>query len=269
MKLNQDGFFVQLEPDGFGLCSLTTGAIVGGANLLGNLWGSSTAAGAQTQASQAAIQNQQQMFAKLQGLAQPYIGAGSNALSSIQGLANTSDPNSPFSQLLKLVTPGADQTATLEQTPGYQFTQSQGLRGINNALAARGLGGSGGAVARGVGQYTTGLAQNTWQSVVQNLLSSLTGGAGVLQGVANTGANALGGLTGAGTSTANQVSSSLTGIGNAQGAAATSIGNSIGSTATGIGNNYMLSQLIGQSQGVGGGSPSGGAWSGGGSVFGG
>jgi hypothetical protein len=56
----------------------------------------------------------------------------------------------------------------LEATPGYQFTLQQGLKAVQNSAAARGLGSSGMA-QRGAAEYTTGLADTTWQNVYNQL----------------------------------------------------------------------------------------------------
>lgn len=49
----------------------------------------------------------------------------------------------------------------LEQTPGYQFTQQQGLKAAQASAAARGLGVSG-ASLKGAATYATGLADATY-----------------------------------------------------------------------------------------------------------
>lgn len=76
--------------------------------------------------------------------------------------------------------PGANLNATLQQTPGYQFTLDQGLRGVQNAAAAQGRGVSGNALT-GAAQYATGLANQTFkdqfqqqqQNQAQNFLQGL------------------------------------------------------------------------------------------------
>jgi hypothetical protein len=57
--------------------------------------------------------------------------------------------------------------AQLQQTPGYQFALNEGLRAVINNAAARGLAGSG-AQARGMMQFATGLASNTYQQQLGN-----------------------------------------------------------------------------------------------------
>jgi hypothetical protein len=146
-------------------------------------------------------------------------------------------------------------SAVLEQTPGYQFSQKQGQKAVTNALAARGLGGSAGAVAKGVANYTQGLAGNTWDSVVRNLLSTFGAGTNALQGLVNTGVTAGSSLAGVGTNTANSISGALTGAGNAQAAGYNAIGGAVG----GFGNSLTSAALINQlTNGGGGGSIYGG-----------
>jgi hypothetical protein len=55
----------------------------------------------------------------------------------------------------------------LEQTPGYQFNLSQGLKATQSAAAAKGLGVSGAAL-KGAATYATGLADSTYQNQFNN-----------------------------------------------------------------------------------------------------
>lgn len=57
--------------------------------------------------------------------------------------------------------------AQLEQTPGYQFNLSQGLKATQSAAAAKGLGVSGAAL-KGAATYATGLADSTYQNQFNN-----------------------------------------------------------------------------------------------------
>jgi len=233
---------------------LGAGALSAGASI----WGSSKAADAQTNMGNAAIANQKDMYAKNSNVLSPFINAGAGAIPQLQDWLNPSGGaggNNPLSQLIKLVTPGADMSKTLEQTPGYQFEVGQGTRAAQNALAARGLGGSPGAIAKGVGGYVTGLASNTWDSVVKNLLSTFGTEGGSLQNLVNSGRDAGSALAGVGTSTANSISGSLTGIGNAQAAGANATGAAVG----GLGNSATTAALLQQLTGGAGG---GGIYSG-------
>lgn len=259
-------------------CCIAAAAIGGVASLAGagiSAWGASNAADKQVQAQQAAIAAQQQMFNTTQQNLSPFIGAGSGAIGQLQsylnnpnstlaqaaGLNNTSDPNSALSKLLSLTTPGSNQTAALMSTPGLQFASQYGTMAADNSLAARGLAGPGGSLAKAVSDYNQGLASTQWSNIVSalqgalnsgtsNLLSTYGAGATPLQNLVNTGSNAAAGLASNATATGQGIASSTTGIGNAQAGAATSIGNSFGGAVSGIGNNISnlntLSVLAGQ-----------------------
>lgn len=233
-------------------------AIVG-SSLVGagaSIFGASKAADAQTQAAQAAIANQQQMYGQNKTQLQPFINAGAGQIGNQQALLDPNNAGGPLAALMKLTNPGADMSAELAQTPGYQFSLSQGLRASNNQLAARGLGGSGGAVAKGAANFAEGLAGNTWQSVVQALQNQFQTQAGAGQNLINSGMQAGSSLAGVGTSTANSITGSLTGAGNAQAAAANAIGTGVNSAAGSVPSAILLQQLLAKS-GSGGGSSGG------------
>jgi hypothetical protein len=61
--------------------------------------------------------------------------------------------------------------SNLESTPGYQFALEQGLKGVSNTMAARGLGGSGAEMKAGA-NYAANLAQSTYQQAFNNALST-------------------------------------------------------------------------------------------------
>lgn len=105
----------------------------------------------------------------------PYSEAGQRALAELEG------------RLPYLTSPITMDQATLEQTPGYQFTQRQGLKAVQNSAAARGLGVSG-AAQKGAAEFATGLANKTYQdqfalentnrnNAFNRLMALVTGGA--------------------------------------------------------------------------------------------
>lgn len=247
-------------------------AIIGGSALSAgaSIWGSSKAADAQTNAANKSIAAQQDMYGQNKNLLTPFIQAGQGGIGQLQDWLSTSGGTSgsnALSSLLKLTTPGADMSATLSQTPGFQFAEKQGTRAALNALAARGLGGSPGAIAKGVGGYVTGLAGNTWDSVVKNLLATFQTGGNALQGLVNTGVQSGSALAGVGTNTANQISGALTGQGNAQAAGYNAMGSAVGGLGQSVGTAALLQQLT---SGTGGGSIYGSpAFGGGNGVWGG
>lgn len=239
-------------------CSVA--AAVLGAGVLGagaTAWGANKAAGAQTDAANAAIANQKSMFAANSNNLTPFINAGAGGIGNLQDWLNPAggaSGSNPLASLLKLVTPGGDQNAALAQNPGYQFSVDQGTRAALNALAARGLGGSPGAIAKGVGGFVSGTASQNYNNVVNNLLSTFSAGAGADQNLVNSGITAGSALAGVGTNTANAISGSLTGAGNAQAAGA----NAIGGAVSGFGNSATTAALLQQLTGGGGSSIYGG-----------
>lgn len=122
-----------------------------------------------------------------------------------------------LANLLGLNGPVGSQSALtqLQTTPGYQFSLGQGNNAINAAAAANGTLNSGNQLTA-LANYGQGLAGNTYQSAVSNLLpylglsnSSAGGMAGVLGGEAS-------GLTGNNNQLGQLLDSMWTGIGNAQ-----------------------------------------------------
>lgn len=239
-----------------------------GSGLVGagaSIFGANRAADAQTNAANAAIANQQRMYGLNQAQLQPFINAGAGQIGNQQALLNPNNASGPLAALMKLTMPGADMSAELAQTPGYQFSLGQGLRASNNQLAARGLGGSGGAVAKGATNFAEGLAGNTWQSVVQALQNQFTSQAGAGQNLINSGQGAAGALAGVGTNTANQISGSLTGAGNAQAASYNAIGSAGGTVGQSLTTAALLDKLTG-GNGLFGSGGSGGVYQGNSSV---
>lgn len=95
---------------------------------------------------------------------QPYAAAGSTAAGNLNSLTG---PVTGADRLKNLL----DNPASLENTPGYQFQLQQGLQGVSQQGAAHGALQSGGML-KALTQYGQGLAGTTYQSAVQNALSS-------------------------------------------------------------------------------------------------
>lgn len=161
---------------------------------------------------------------------------------------------------------GADPTAALRATPGYQFALSQGLQGVENSAAARGMQLSG-ATLKDLNNYAQGTADQTYQQQLQNAQSIYNTDVGNLMQVAGlgssnagtasgntvaTGANIGSTLTNAGS----QIGSNIIGAGNAQAAGQVGAANALGGSVNSLGQIYQLGQLFGN--GGGGGASSGG-----------
>jgi len=236
-------------------CNVAAAIIGAGALSAGaSMYGASAAADAQGEAAANSIAAQREMFGEMKGLALPYINAGRDMLPSLQGWSDTSTgSSSPLAQLLRLTSPGADMSAALAETPGFKFSNEYGQKAVQNALAARGLGGPGGALAKGAAGYAEGLAGNTWNNVVSQLLNTYNAGGGQMQNVANMGSNALASLSGNSTQVGSNIGSNMIGAGNAQAGAYTAMGNAVGNFGNSISTAAILQQLTGGGGGGGGG----------------
>ncbi len=216
-------------PIGIGL------AIAGIAGAGASLFG----AGAQVSAEQKAIQAQQAMYrqglqtqkqyvGEAAGALDPYMQAGGSALDYYNYLTGVGpSPTGAGPSYTPLTAPltAPFTAASLPYTPGYEFTLGQGLLAAQSGFAAQGLGTSGPAM-RGAADYTTGLAQSTYNQQLQNYLMQNQQIANLLMGPAQIGAGAAGTLAGiyggagqaalsGATQTGAGVASGLAGIGNA------------------------------------------------------
>lgn len=228
-------------------------AAVIGAGVVGagaSIYGANKAADAQTNAANSSIAAQQQMFGVAKDELQPFADFGKAGMPAVTAWNDSSNPNSPLNKLLALTMGnGTDMNAALESTPGYQSSKDQGMKAVTSGLAARGLAGPGGALAKGGANYAEGLAGTTWQSVVNALTNTYGAGAANLQGIVNTGANAAGNLAGGSIQTGQGISNSLIGAGNAQAGAAIGSANAIGSGANSVSSGLLLNKLLGGSSG--------------------
>lgn len=179
-----------------------------------------------------ALDFQKSTFDTSKNALNPFITSGTNLLPTLQNL----------------LTPGASQTDTLSKLPGFQFQSQYGTQAATNALAARGLAGSTGPVARAVSDYNNGLAGTSFNNYVQQLLQGAglgASGANALAGAAGTAGSNVGGLT---ANTNNTIGNTLTGIGNAQAAGTLGVSNALSGGLTGAANSgtnaLLLSKLF-------------------------
>jgi hypothetical protein len=133
---------------------------------------SQSAASKQSGAALQAAALQQQRYDTTRADLNPYTQAGLSSLPALENFAtNASVPIGASFQAAQNAIPkgfvGASGQAALEQTPGYQFNLSQGLKALQNSNAAKGLGVSGNAL-RGAADFATGLANTTYQNQFNN-----------------------------------------------------------------------------------------------------
>lgn len=179
----------------------------------------SKASKAQTNAANKANETMSQQYQQTRQDLMPYQQAGQAALPYYNALLGT----------------GGDSTSalkTLQQTPGYQFTLSQGLKAAANSAAARGLGVSG-AAFKGAENYGAQLANQTYGDQVNRLM-----------GAAQLGENAAAQTGAYGTQTAANIGNNITGAGNAQAAASVAQGNALSGLASSIPNAMIYNKLF-------------------------
>lgn len=204
-------------------------------------YSASQAAGAQEDAAAQANALQQGMYNQTRKDLLPYNTAGQNALTKAQGMSDTGFNFAPTE-------------ANLQQTPGYQFNMSQGLKSTQNSAAARGLGSSGAAV-KGAASYATGLADSTYQNQFNNALSSWQTNYNALMGQSQLGENAAAQTGAYGTQTGSSMAQNTIGAGNAAAGAYMATGNALTSAANTIPAAMMYSNLYGSQNGLYGGTP--------------
>ena len=212
-------------------------AVVGaGASVAGSMAQSSAtkkASKAQQDAQKYAADIQKEMYDTTRNDLLPYNTAGQSATNMLSN------------RLPELTAPIRMDQSTLEQTPGYQFNLSQGLKSVQNSAAARGLGTSGAAL-KGAASYATGLADSTYQNQFNNAITNQTNAYNRLMGAATLGESAAaqtgayGTQTGANIgngaiTTAGHVGNNMIQGGNAQAAGYLGVANSLNGGL----NNYM------------------------------
>ena len=202
---------------------LTLSMIIGaGSSLVSGIasWmGSTSASNAQSAAAKEALKFQMKAYNQAQANAKPWLEAGKGALAQYMGelgLSKTGADGQPFqSQFTK--------------TPGYDFTQSEGNKGVVANMRALGLGGSGAAM-KALSRFNQGLASQTYDNYLNRIAgvagegnstatntsnSAITSAANVGNAYGNAGAAQASGYTGA----ANAVSGALGNFANNAGAA--------------------------------------------------
>lgn len=145
-----------------GICCIEgwVAAAVAGAGVVGavgSVIAGSEAKSATNSATNASIAEQNKILSQQQSNAQPYLNLGNSAIGQYESLLGLPGGN------------GMNVQQTLAATPGYQFAQQQGLAATKNQAAATfGGGGPSGNTLQAIDQFSTGLADSTYQNAVQN-----------------------------------------------------------------------------------------------------
>ena len=218
------------------------GGVAMGVGAIGSIAGGAIEASGAEQAGQdqynadmSAQQMEMQEFNTVQGEGAPYRALGTGATSLLDQLYGINPTTGAL-------TPGAKPNySAFTSQPGYGFTLQQGLAAQRAAAGQSGNYFSGNTTNAQTG-YASGLAQNTYQNYVGNLLSQAQLGANSTANMANTGANVVNSAT------------SATQAGGAAQAAGTlgaygAIGGGIAGAGGGISNSMLLSSLLGNNGG--------------------
>ncbi len=220
------------------LCNAWVATAIIGSSVLGagaSIFGAKTAANAQINAANQAAAIQQQQFNTTRADLEPYRNAGSDATSKLQANNYYTAPIDISSQL---------QDPNNITTKAYNFNLTQGNKAVQNSAAARGLGVSGAAL-KGAANFTTGLADNTYQSLFNIANTNQTNAYNRLKGIIDTGENAAAGGGVIGQHAATGAATSIMAGGNAAAAADNAIGTAGNKLATNIGGYYAYKGLYG------------------------
>lgn len=216
---------------------LSVGLSVGGSLLSGLLSSGAASSAADTQsaaADRAAAQAQAQYQQTREDLA-PYRAYGTAAGGDL------------VNRLTQLSSPFNPTQASLEATPGYQFTKSQGLQATQNAAAAKGLGISGAAL-KGAVSFATGLADSTLKTNFDIDQANKTNSFNKLLALTQTGQNAAAQTGSFGQQAAQNAGQFATSGANAQAAGTVAGANALtaaGNNAANIYQTYTLMNKLG------------------------
>lgn len=218
-------------------------AAAGGGALIGGVLSAGAAGDAaemQAKSAQAALDFERQLQAQITAQLKPFLDLGSSAIQPLSDLTGLT-PGGPGVMDSYITKPFQPTQVQLEQTPGYQFTRDQGMKAVTNQFTSQGLGGpNSGAFAKGLSQYVTGLASNTYQQQFQNDLTSRSTLYSMLTGLVGGGQNAAAQLGGFQSGVGNNIQNLITGQGNANASGIIGSSNALGGGISNAGALYGL-----------------------------
>lgn len=221
------------------LCNAWVATAVIGSAVIGGVatnMAANKAANAQTAAANQAAQTQLSMYSTTRGDLSPYRAIGQTASDQLT------------SQLPALTAPVSVNPDDFLNSTAYNFLQTQGMRGVTNSAAARGLATSGAAL-KGAASFLSGLNSQFYQQNFNNQVTNQTNAYNRLKGLVDTGENAAAQTGSAGTAAATGAANAQIGAGNAQAAAANAGGAAIANAANSVGGYAAYKGLYGGSGG--------------------
>ena len=126
---------------------------------IGGLFGTKQQADAANLAGRQQAESQAQGYSQLQQNLAPYSQFGATAMPNLMNLLGLGGTGGGFQY----------NPESYANTPAYQFILGQGLKNTNNQLSSQGLLGSG-AQSKALADYTTGLANTTYNDQFRNAL---------------------------------------------------------------------------------------------------
>ena len=195
------------------------GAAATGAGALISSNASNQASQVQAQAAKDAQATQLQMYNQSRNDLNPYNVTGQGAMKSLADLYGLPTPDNPNGGQPM----NASALAQFTNSPDYQFTQQQGLNGLDQSAAARGTLLSGGH-SKDVMNYSSGLASQQFNNYV-----------GRLQSLAGVGENAAAGNATRAVQTGSGIAADQLAAGTAQASGIVGASNNLVTGLTGIG----------------------------------
>jgi hypothetical protein len=235
-------------------------AIGGGALASGVIGavGANSAADTQASADQNATAAQMSMFNTINGQEQPFIGIGNGAagaLNKILGLTSGTGPGGlPNGYLTQTTGPFSFNPSNITSSPGYQFSQTQGLQQTQNAIAPN-VGALSGPALQALTNYATGNAEQYYNNYFNqaqsqyntNLNSQQTQQNNIfarLSAIAGLGQNAASNVGTAGTALGTGAAQSTAAAGAAQAAGTVGASNALSGGISSAANSYALNSIL-------------------------
>ena len=231
---------------------ITASMAILGAGALGagaSIYSSNKAADAQREGIAASTAAQQKAFDQQKELQEPFRQGGmtaQNRLMTLLGLTPggdsglTVDPNDPnFGKYSKDF-----GMADYQADPGYAFRLSEGMKGLQNSAAARGLLSSG-STLKGITDYSQGMASQEYGNAYNRYQTNRANQLNPLQSLMGSGQTAANTLTGAAGSLGQGLAQGAAAMGNANASAYMNTGNALTNalnTGTGAYTNYNMMQ---------------------------
>ncbi|CAD6548616.1 hypothetical protein LMG28727_04863 [Paraburkholderia kirstenboschensis] len=222
----------------WGFAAAAVGSIAG-AVISGDA--SKSAANTQAQAAEDAAHLQNDQYNNTQANLKPYMDLGASYIDPLKNALANPMLTQQFS---------APSAADAASTPGYQFTLNQGLKSVQNSAAARGLGVSGAAL-KGAANYTTGLADSTYNDVFNRALqtfntnySSAANNVNRLSNIVGSGQNAAATNGSLGAQAVGNIGNTLTSGANASAAGTIGSANALTAGLNGLGSSALTYGLM-------------------------